>query len=151
MKIVKILSLVVMFFLGNACFTNHASAFSIVERFNKAKNANKYKKALKELAAYEQSKIIEDDITADMEANAKNSKETAIKTLIEITGGNPDSASDEANKLAQKIIEDSVQIAIFESSIKIMPKDKQSEVQAMVDDLLETVKKNTNDLETMNK
>ena len=86
-----------------------------------------------------------------MEANAKNSKETAIKTLIEITGGNPDSASDEANKLAQKIIEDSVQIAIFESSIKIMPKDKQSEVQAMVDDLLETVKKNTNDLETMNK
>ena len=140
-----------MFFLGNACFTNHASAFSIVERFNKAKNANKYKKALKELAAYEQSKIIEDDITADMEANAKNSKETAIKTLIEITGGNPDSASDEANKLAQKIIEDSVQIAIFESSIKIMPKDKQSEVQAMVDDLLETVKKNTNDLETMNK
>ena len=151
MKIVKILSLVVMFFLGNACFTNHASAFSIVERFNKAKNANKYKKALKELAAYEQSKIIEDDITADMEANAKNSKETAIKTLIEITGGNPDSASDEANKLAQKIIEDSFQIAIFESSIKIMPKDKQSEVQAMVDDLLETVKKNTNDLETMNK
>ena len=140
-----------MFFLGNACFSNHASAFSIVERFNKAKNANKYKKALKELAAYEQSKIIEDDITADMEANAKNSKETAIKTLIEITGGNPDSASDEANKLAQKIIEDSVQIAIFESSIKIMPKDKQSEVQAMVDDLLETVKKNTNDLETMNK
>ena len=123
----------------------------LVLRFNKAKNANKYKKALKELAAYEQSKIIEDDITADMEANAKNSKETAIKTLIEITGGNPDSASDEANKLAQKIIEDSVQIAIFESSIKIMPKDKQSEVQAMVDDLLETVKKNTNDLETMNK